>query len=68
MSDETLRAIIVASPGILLGVAALWKIGKVHHELNSRLDEWKEETKVATKASNIAAKAEGVKEEKERPK
>jgi len=68
MSEETVRAIITATPGILLSIAALWKIGRVHHELNSRLDQWKEETRAATKASNAAAKAEGALEEKERLK
>lgn len=37
----------------------------VHTELNSRLSQWKEETKQAAIAAVIAAKAEGVKEQKE---
>lgn len=66
MRDETINAIIAALPPTLMAAAALWKVIKVHKELNSRLTEWKEETARATVASNVAAKAEGVKEEKDK--
>ena len=66
MSDAVVIAIVSSLPGILVSIAALVKIFRVHRELNSRLTEWREETREATSASNMAAKAEGVKEEKER--
>lgn len=66
MSDPVIIAIVSSLPGVLLSIAALVKIFRVHRELNSRLTEWREETREATTASNTASKAEGVKEEKER--
>jgi len=68
MSDTVLVAIAASLPPTLVALAALWKVIRVHKELNSRLTEWKEETKQATLASNTASKAEGVLEEKERTK
>ena len=68
MTEAVQIALIASIPPTLVGLAALWKVIRVHTELNSRLEQWKEETRLATKASNIAAKAEGVLEEKERPK
>ncbi len=66
MSDVVLVALIGSIAPTLVAIAALRKIGKVHQELNSRLTEWKEETKAATVASNAASKAAGALEEKER--
>jgi hypothetical protein len=63
--NEVVMAILTALPPTLMATAALWKVIKVHKELNSRLTEWKEETARATVASNAAAKAEGIKEGKE---
>lgn len=68
MSDAVLVAIIASLPPTIVALAALWKVVAVHKELNSRLTEWKEETRKATLASNAAAKAEGVKEQQERAK
>lgn len=70
MSDTVIVAIAASLPPTIVALAALWKVVMVHKELNSRLTEWKEETKAATLASNIASKAEGMKEQKEkdRPK
>lgn len=53
-------------PATLIALATLIKVWKVHKELNSRLSEWREETRLATQASNTASKAEGVKEEKDK--
>lgn len=53
-------------PATLIALATLIKVWKVHKELNSRLSEWKDETKQAALAATVAAKAEGVKEEKEK--
>lgn len=64
MSEQLVGQILVALPGILLGLAALFKIFKVHKELNSRLTEWKDETARATLASNEASKQKGIKEGK----
>lgn len=66
MSDPVIIAIVSSLPGVLISLAALLKIFRVHRELNSRLTEWREETREATTASNTASKAEGVREEKER--
>jgi gas vesicle protein len=75
MSDAVTVAIIASLPPTLVAMAALWKVGKienvvhvVHKEINSRFSEWKEDMKQAAVASNIASKAEGVKEERERGK
>lgn len=68
MSDAVIVALICSVPPTLVALAALWKVIAVHKELNSRLTEWKEETRKATLASNAAAKAEGVKEQQERDK
>ena len=68
MSDVVIVALVASIPPTIAALAALWRVIKVHKELNSRLTEWKEETKAATLASNVASKAEGVKEEKERGK
>lgn len=68
MSDAVQIAILTALPPTLVAAAALWKVMKVHKELNSRLTEWKEETRQATVASNAASKAEGVKEQQEKGK
>ena len=68
MSDAVIVALICSIPPTLVAMAALWKVIAVHKELNSRLTEWKEETRKATLASNAAAKAEGVKEQQERDK
>jgi len=53
-------------PATVISLAALIKIFRVHGELNSRLDEWKKETKEATIASNTASKEQGIKEQKEK--
>lgn len=62
--DPLKSAIIVAVGPTLVGIAALIKIFRVHKELNSRLTEWKEETKAATVAAVIAAYAKGKADEK----
>lgn len=62
MNDLVLVAIIASLPPTIAALAALFKVIKVHKELNSRLSEWKAETAKATVASNAASKAEGVKE------
>lgn len=73
MTEAVQTAIIIATPPTLLALAAViqsWRTGRavkeVHVLFNSRLTEWKEETRLANQASNVAAKAEGVKEEKEK--
>jgi len=66
MSDAVIIAIFTAVPPTLMAALAWWKARDVHKELNSRLTEWRQETADATVASNAAAKAEGVKEEKEK--
>ena len=66
MSDVVIVALCSSLAPTLMAAAALWKVIRVHKELNSRLTEWKAETAKATQASNAAARAEGVKEEKER--
>lgn len=66
MSDQFWINVIANLPATLVALAALIKVFYVHKELNGRLDEWKEETKRATIASNTAAKAEGVKEQKDK--
>jgi hypothetical protein len=75
MTDQVAIAIWTGLPPTLLAAAALWKVividgrvDRVHKELNSRLTQWREETKQATIASNAAAKAEGVKETEDKGK
>jgi hypothetical protein len=68
MSDTVVVAICTALPPTLVAAAALWKVMKVHRELNSRLTQWREETAQATVASNAAAKAEGAKEQQDKGK
>lgn len=63
MTEDTIKTIVVAAmvalPPTLLGIAAILKITRVHKELNSRLTEWKDETKRAAEAEAVAKKAEG---------
>lgn len=63
MTEETIKTIVVAAlvalPPTLLGIAAILKITKVHKELNSRLTEWKAETKKAADLEAVAEKAKG---------
>lgn len=68
MNDSILIAIISSLPPTLVALAALLRVIKVHKELNSRLSEWREDTRQATIASNAASKAEGVKEAEEKVK
>ena len=68
MSDQVIIAICTALPPTLMAALAWWKARGVHKELNSRLSQWKEETRLATIASNAASKAEGVKETEEKAK
>lgn len=66
MSDAAWTALWGGLPATLIALATLIKVWRVHKELNSRLSEWKDETKQAAIAATVAAKAEGVKEEKEK--
>lgn len=66
MSDEVFIAAIVALPPTIASVAALimavqvkTKLQEVHHQINSRFDEW-------IKMTQVASHAEGVKDEKNR--
>lgn len=64
-------AIVTALPLIIAQLILLRReTSKLHKEVNSRFTEWKEDIRLATLASNIASKAEGIKEQKEkdRPK
>lgn len=68
MSDTIIVAIIACLPPTIVALAALLRVIKVHKELNSRLSQWREETRQATIASNAASKAEGVKEAEDKAK
>lgn len=68
MSEHIIIAIIVSLPPTLAASVALFKMHKiarqifeVHLQLNGRLDQW-------IQATQVAAHAEGVKEEAERCK
>jgi len=61
-SNQLIHDVLVAVPPTLMAALAWWKARDVHKELNSRLTQWREETKQATIASNAAAKAEGTRE------
>ena len=65
MISEPLRVALIVSLGpTMVGLAALIKIMRVHKEINSRLTQWKEETKAATVAAVIAAYDKGKSDEK----
>jgi len=66
MSDAVIIAICTSLPPTLMAALAWWKARDVHKELNGRFTQWKAEMEQATIASNAAAKAEGIKEEKDK--
>ena len=72
MSDPLTIAVLVALitsiPSLIISVVAVIKIVGVHRIVNSRLSEWKQETKEAAIAAAVAAYERGVKDERERIK
>jgi hypothetical protein len=66
MSENIIIAAISSIPPTLMAALAWWKVRGVHKELNSRLSQWRSDTATATIASNAAARAEGIKEEKDK--
>jgi hypothetical protein len=62
-SDAVLVAIIVSVAPTIASLAAWYKIRSVHKELNSRLTEWKAETKAANVEAVIAAYERGKKDQ-----
>lgn len=61
-----LIALLTSIPPTITALVAVKKIKRVHRELNSRLTQWKEETKTATVAAVIAAYSKGKSDEKEK--
>ena len=63
-----LVALITSVPSIIMSMVAILKIIGVHRIVNSRLSEWKNETKEAAVDAARAAYDRGIRDEKERAK
>ena len=58
VSDVVVVAVVAIIPGVLVGVAAIMKMRRVHSDMNSRFDEWRELIKTSAFAAGRKAESD----------